>query len=52
LSVSDFHHNDLTSIQIALRFIGVKVGEANEVDVEEKDAADAGAGLWEDERIP
>jgi hypothetical protein len=46
------HHDGLASIQIALRFIGVKVGEADRVNVQEEDPADKSAGLWEDIRVP
>jgi hypothetical protein len=46
------HHDDLASIQIALRFIGVKVGEADRVDAQEEAPADMSAGLWEDIRVP
>jgi hypothetical protein len=50
--VSNLHHDDLASIQIALSFIGVKCGETDQVDVEEKDTADGGSWSWEDKRIP
>jgi len=50
--VSDLHHDDLASIQIALNFIGVKLDQTDQIDVEEKDTADYGAGSWEDERVP
>jgi hypothetical protein len=50
--VGDLHHDDLASIQIALSFIGIKLDETDQIDVEEKGTADNGAGSWEDERVP
>jgi hypothetical protein len=50
--VTDIYHDALASIQIALRFIGVKVDETDRIDVEEKEAADDGSGSWEDKRVP
>jgi hypothetical protein len=50
--ISNLHHDDLAPIQIALSFIGVKFGETDDVDVEEKDTADGGSWSWEDKWIP
>jgi hypothetical protein len=50
--VSDLNHDGLASIQLALRFIGVKMGEADRIEVEEKGAADDAAGFGGDKWIP
>jgi hypothetical protein len=39
-------------IQIALSFIGIKVGETDRVEIDEEDATDSCPGPWEDERVP
>jgi hypothetical protein len=50
--VDDLYHNLLASIQIALSFIGVKLDEADQIDVEEQDTMDDGADFWTDKRVP
>jgi hypothetical protein len=51
LAVGDLHYNGLASIQVPLGFVGVKLNQAGRVKVEQQDASDNRARLWEDKRI-
>jgi hypothetical protein len=43
-SIDDLYHNALTSIQLALGFIGVELNETGKINVEKKNPANSGAG--------